>query len=103
MDIRSTLEKESKKFVAQLAELVKNYAEDLLRGDPTTYQVLREQQSHDALEYAKEIHLRAVRREAEAAWQQKNYEGVLKLYGSIQRDLTRSEFIKLRYAEKRLR
>jgi hypothetical protein len=89
-------------LVAQMAELVKSYAEPLLQGDAETYQALREQQSSDAAEYTREVHLRAVRKQAETAWQDKDYEKLLGLYSDMQGELTPSEFMRFQYAEKQL-
>ena len=89
-------------LVAQMAELVKKYAEPLLQGEAETYQALRQQQSSDAAEYTREVHLRAVRNQAEAAWQNKDYETLLSLYGDMQGELTPSEFMRFQYAEKQL-
>jgi hypothetical protein len=83
-----------------MAALVKTHAAPLLQGDATAYQSLREQQSHDAAEYTKEVHLRAVRRQAEAAWQDKDCGTLLSLYSGIQGDPIPSEFMRLQYAEK---
>lgn len=90
------------KLVAQMAELVKRYAEPLLRGDAAVYDALRERQSRDAATYQREMHLRVLREQAEAAWQDKNYETLLSLYSDMQGDLTPSEFMRFQYAEKQL-
>lgn len=90
------------KLLAQMAALVKRYAVPLLQDDATAYQALRAQQSHDAAEYTKEVHLRAIRKQAETAWQEKNYETLSGLYSDIQGDLTPSEIMRLQYAEKQL-
>jgi hypothetical protein len=74
----------------------------LLQGDDVAYQALQDQQSLDAAEYTKEVHLRGIRKQAEVAWQDKDYETSFSLYSSIQRDLTPSEFMRLQYAEKQL-
>ena len=87
-------------LVAQMADLVKRYAQPLLYGDVKVYRDLREQQSSDAAEYTREVHLRAVRKQAETAWQNKDYETLLSLYSDMQGDLTPSEFMKFQHAEK---
>ncbi len=90
------------RLVEEMAELVKRYAEPLLQGDAEIYQTLREQQSYDAAEYTKEVHLRAIRRQAEIAWQNKDYKTLLSLYRDLQGDLFPSEFMRFQYAEKQL-
>ena len=85
-----------------MADLVKRYAQPLLYGDVKVYQDLGEQQSSDAAEYTREVHLRAVRKQAETAWQSKDYETFLSLYSDMQGDLTPSEFMKFQHAEKEL-
>jgi hypothetical protein len=90
------------KLVVRMAELVKQYAVPLLQGDATAYLTVQDQQSQDAAEYTREAHLRGIRKQAEAAWQDKDYETLFGLYSGIQRDLTPSEFMRLQYAEKRM-
>jgi hypothetical protein len=90
------------KFVPLLAELVKQYAGPLLQGDAAVYEALRKQQSFDAAAYTKEVSLRAVRRNAEVAWQHKDYETLASLFKDIRSDLTPSEVKKLQYAERHL-
>jgi hypothetical protein len=90
------------KFVPQLAETVRQYGEPLLRGDDTAYRAIGEQRSRDATEYTREVHLGAIRRKAETAWQKKDYEELIGLYGGVKDFLTKSELMKLHYAEKQL-
>lgn len=91
-----------REMVPQIAALVKAYARPLILGDLAVYQTLREQQSKDAAAYTKEVHLRAARRLAEAAWQEKRYAEVVRVYEGIKGDLTPSERMRVHFAEERM-
>jgi len=88
--------------VVRMAGLVNQCAVPLLQGDATSYQTLEVEQSRDATEYTKEVHLRGIRKQAEAAWQDKDYSILLDLYRGIQYDLRPSEFMRLQYVEKQM-
>lgn len=90
------------RLVVQMAQVVKRYAEPLLRGDTAVYATLRERQSRDAATYERGMRLRAAREQAETAWREKDYETLLSLYGDMQDDLTKSELMRVQYAQKQL-
>ena len=85
-----------------MSDLVKQHGVTLLEGDAETYQALKKQQSSDAARYTREVHVRALRQQAEAAWRSKDYQSLLKLYGEMQGDLSPLESKKCEYVKKRL-
>ena len=87
-------------LVPRLAALVRKYAPPALRGDPSTFDRLRELQSANSQRYINESRLARVREQAEEAWQKKWYPLVVRLYESIPQDLTRVEARRLEYARK---
>ena len=62
--------------------------------------------SHSNVSYAGEGHPHPVTADArvdtETAWQKKDYEELIGLYGGVKDFLTKSELMKLHYAEKQL-
>lgn len=96
---------EIKRMVCEIAALVQKYGGPILIGDAVVdavvYTALREEQSRDAVAYTNEVHLRAARRQAEEAWQAKDYAAVARIYEQINGDdLSASEVMRLHYAEK---
>lgn len=89
-------------FVPKLAELVQKYATLFLEGDPTAYQSAAQHVRRDSALCEKEIQLRRVREQAEAAWHDKDYAQVVGLYEPFQEDLSRSEGMRLEYAKKQV-
>ena len=89
-------------LVAKISDIIRQYGISLLKGDVETYQALKEQQSSDAANYTREMRLRALRKQAEAAWRCKDYKGLLNLYSDMQGDLSPLEFRRFQYAETRL-
>lgn len=90
------------KFVPRLAGLFKKYAVELLRGEPDAYDSVGKVRAHRAREFEKEMRLKGIRTEAEAAWHAKDYTRVVELYDSVREDLTKVEAKKLAYAEKQV-
>lgn len=89
-----------KKFVPRVAELVKKYGDLFLRGEGSFYDQLEKANDQASIEFQKQQRLKAVRKEAAAAWSEKNYARVMALYRSIMDDLTEVEVKRLAYAEK---
>jgi hypothetical protein len=90
-----------KKFVSELANLVKQYAIPALTGDHGFFQRVAEVQAQRSNEYLKGLHLSRTRTEVETAWHQKNYPRVIELYDSMLEDLTPAEAKRLAYAKKK--
>jgi hypothetical protein len=87
-------------FVRKLARLVERYGSLFLKADANAYRAVQEIRSHAAGEYEKQVHLRDLRRKAEAAWHAKDYRQVVELYGPVREELTEVEAKKLAYAER---
>jgi hypothetical protein len=91
-----------RKFVSQLASMVEKYAEPALAGDCLFFDQLSMLRLEKSEAFLKELKLKAVRRAADAAWHEKDYASVIKLYEPLQENLTLAEMKKLSYARKHL-
>jgi hypothetical protein len=89
-----------RKFITELAELVKEYATPALLGDHEFFQRVAEVQGKRSNAYLKKLQLNRTRTEVETAWHQKNYRRVIELYDSMHEDLTPAEAKRLAYAKK---
>jgi hypothetical protein len=90
-----------KKFVTELAKLVKEYAIPALMADHDFFQQVAEVQAKRSDAYLKNLHLNRIRTDVEAAWHQKNYPRVIELYDSMLEDVTPAEAKRLAYAKKK--
>jgi hypothetical protein len=90
-----------KKFVAELAKLVKEYAIPALIADHDFFQRVSDVQAKRSNAYLKGLHLNRTRTQVETAWHQKNYPRVIELYDSMLEDLTPAEAKRLAYAKKK--
>jgi hypothetical protein len=91
-----------RKFVSQLASLVKRYAEPALAGDRLFFEQLSRLRVEKSEAYLRELKLKAMRRAVDTAWHEKDYASVIKLYEPLQENLTPAELKKLSYARKHL-
>jgi cytosine/adenosine deaminase-related metal-dependent hydrolase len=89
-------------FVPKLAHLIQKYGTPFLNADANAYCEVHEAKSRAAVEYAKQVNLRNVRKRAEVAWHAKDYTQIVDLYGPVREDLTEVETQKLAYAEKQI-
>jgi len=92
-----------RKFVNKLADLVKIYAEPVLKGDRLVFDQLRAFRSRRAAEADREERISRIRSEADKAWQRKDYSSVINLLEKIEMHLTPAEAKKLEYARKHYR
>jgi hypothetical protein len=90
-----------KKFVGELARLVKEHAVPALVGDHDFFQRVSEVQAKRSDAYLKELRLNRTRTQVEAAWHQKDYPRVAEFYDSMMDDLTPAEAKRLAYAKKK--
>jgi hypothetical protein len=88
--------------VRTLAEYTKKYALNVLAGDQQTWDDLEKTRRKISNLITREYKLKAVRRDVDSAWREKNFPRVVELYGSVEEDLAASEKKKLEYARKRL-
>lgn len=87
--------------VSQIAELVKKYAKNALRGNITTFkklQVIKEERTEILLKQEK---MKELERKASEAWIIKDYEEVYKLYLPYESQLSDVQRKKLEYARSR--
>ena len=90
------------KFVNKLADFVKRYAESELKGDLRIYEQLRSFVLNESAKYTKELKISQIKREADKAWQQKDYASLVKLYEQVEESLTPAEAKKMEYAKRHL-
>lgn len=98
----ATTPKQMRTAVARLAQLLKKYGADTLRGDRTAFERLSEERIRWRERFAKEVLLDQVKPAAEAAFRAKDYAKAVNLYESVRDDLTPVELKKLNYAKKQL-
>jgi hypothetical protein len=89
-----------KKYIAQLAELVKKHAKNVLKGDSAVFENLRSIQARKSQEYLKEMNLSRIRPEANEAFRKRDYSRVIELLEPVRTELNPSELRKLGYARK---
>ncbi|MBX3706199.1 MAG: hypothetical protein KF911_06130 [Pseudomonadales bacterium] len=86
-------------FIATLASNVRTHAQPGLAGDRMYFRRLETFRAAKADAYMREMKLRQVRVEVEKAWRDRQFDKVVKLYTSVEHDLTKSEARKLEYAK----
>lgn len=91
-----------RKFVPQLADLLRKYGRLALAGDPTTFAKLAELEEDEAMRTTRDLQIRQARRLAELEWRAKNYRKVVSILAPIQEELTAAELAKFVYAKKKL-
>jgi len=101
-DFQTSTQEGVETAVEKIASLVEAHAVPLLEGDPSTYSRLGVQRTREAAAYTKEVLDQAVRRRVDDAWEDKDYETVVRLYEQIQGRLSPSEFMKFEFAKKQL-
>ena len=84
--------------IEKLATDLCTHAQPALAGDRMYFRRLETFRGVKADNYMREMKLRQVRSEAEKAWQNRQYDRVVSLYGAVEGDLTESETRKLEYA-----
>lgn len=87
--------------VQQLAELVKQYGQNALRGDPLTFAALTEQRVQMARELELDSLAAQIRPKAAAAFRGRNYREAAALYEKIRPCLSSTELKKLKLARER--
>ena len=89
-------------FLEKLAEDTRAHAQQALAGNPMFFRRLKTFRSMQSQTYMRGIELQRVRTEAEKAWQERAFDKLIALYGSIEGELTASEKAKLTYARQHL-
>lgn len=88
-------------FVTKLADDMRAHAQPALAGDRMYFRRLETFRHAKAETYMREMKLRQVRSEAERAWHDRQFGKVVRLYMSVEGDLTEVEVRKLEYAKTR--
>ena len=87
-------------FLEQLARKMRTHAASALAGDRMYFRRLETFRSAQADAFMRDMKLGQVRSKAEKAWGERNFWEVVRLYESIEQDLSPSEKAKLVYARK---
>lgn len=89
--------------IEKLSLLLKKYGHDVFTGNNRTFARLNELRLRECSQYARQKELTFARKDAEQAWQRKDYHNVVELYSKIYKLLTKSEKRKLDYAKKQIK
>ena len=76
-----------KKFVKELAGLLKAYAQDLLTGSSERFNHVADVRDKECKEYALKTELRLMRNQLDTAWQIKDYKKVIDLLTPLKEEL----------------
>ena len=87
-------------FLQKLAEDTRSHAQSALAGDRMFFRRLETFRSAQSQAYMRDMDLRRVRSEAEKAWRNRDLSKLIRLYASIENELSESEKGKLDYARK---
>jgi hypothetical protein len=82
-----------------IAQALKAYGKDLLLGNPESFTELQRHRRREIEIYALERELRRARPVAQAAWDAREYAGVVKAFGPLRDALTPAEAERLKFAE----
>ncbi len=88
--------------LVKLASLVKDYCSPVLQGDDIAFARIANVSSSENRALTEKYSIDPIKRKAEAAWSDKNYEKVISLYGSIKGSLSEIEKKRFDYACKRI-
>lgn len=91
-----------KKFVKELAKLVKEYATPALSGDHACFEKTAAVQLRRSQDLLLGWDLQRVRREVDTAWHEKDFPRVVAIYEPVKEHLTPAEMKKLEYARKKV-
>ncbi|OGS22175.1 MAG: hypothetical protein A2252_04195 [Elusimicrobia bacterium RIFOXYA2_FULL_39_19] len=83
----------------KLADLVKNYAMEFIRGEKSSYENLKKWVFSRSLELTRSQIIDKKRKEAHQAWENKDYPKCVGLYSSIVKELTPVELKRLEIAK----
>ena len=89
-----------KKFVAEMARLVKEYAPPALMGNHDFFQQISETRQQRSDELLRSWDLNRARRDVEKSWQKKDFKHIVEVYEPVKEYLTPAETKKLEYAKK---
>jgi hypothetical protein len=90
------------KFVEMHAQMLKQYGENILKGDSYTWDKLRKCHEEKVTEYWNDKIKKEIQEKAKIAFREKRYNDFIKLYEGIETELTKLERKKLEYAKSRI-
>ena len=90
------------KNVSGFADFLRQNGENVLKGDVKTFNQLEKNRDERSRAYSEKIQTEHLRKQAELAWQKRNFLAVVENYKIIRNLLTPSEIKKLEYSEKHL-
>lgn len=99
---QATTSESVKKFLYELAHLVREYARPALLGDEEFFQQVHETRHQNSNKLLLSWELNRIRRDVEIAWREKNFKRVVEIYNPVKEHLTPAEMKKLEYARKKV-
>lgn len=87
-------------IVSGHAQLLRECGSACLKGDQATFEEMKARRDNAVKVWHQEEKAKRVRKDAQFAWDSKNYRAVVGLYESIKDELTETEKKKLEYAKK---
>ena len=93
----------ARNLVLQMADLLKRYGADLLRGDTSAWRELKALREKESAEYAHQRDLGYARSDANAAWNRRDFFGVIRALSPWQASLSPADLKRLEYAKKQIR
>ena len=91
------------RFVEELSRMLRVYASDFIQGTSESFAEVGRLRQREIRDYAHQRDLRTARADAEEAWRAKDYARVVTALAPQRNALTRSEVLKLQFAEDQLR
>lgn len=90
-------------LVLKMADLLERYGAELLRGDAKAWHELKALREMECSEYARQRDLGYARSNASAAWDRKDFFGVVRALSPWQAVLSPTDLKRLEYAKKQIR
>ncbi|MGI8494620.1 MAG: phosphoribosylanthranilate isomerase [Pyrinomonadaceae bacterium] len=91
------------KIVVGFAQLLLENSKEVLTGNEKIYKQIQENEEVQSRSYTENLEIDYSRKQAEIAWQKRNYAKVVKNYQKILESLSPAEIKKLKYSEKFLK
>ena len=90
-------------LIQQLASLLQRYGDDLLRGESNAWDSLDAQRRTECLDYAQVLDLKHAFFDANAAWDKRDFVGVVKALSQWQEHLDGTDLKRFEYAKRKLK
>lgn len=85
-----------------LAQLTSNHASDFLKGGDVGFAEVAKLRKKESDAYALEVALSAVRAQSDAAWKERDYQGVIQSLEPLEKHLSSAERMRLNYSRHQL-